>query len=139
MIAPTLRDINLVKVSPSTKATFDKALKITLKNQKEIGAYVCGKRKGNIINFNNATIRTSSNIDRNSFWFNPDSFPSIERSTCRGDDKLVALIHTHPDGNTKPSQRDRLASQKLDMIGCVFGRNGLRCYYDANDIQMKWE
>lgn len=132
---PTYDKAKTIKITPKTKKEFNKALNITLGNKKEIGVYVCGNQKSDTITFTDATIRTSSDLDKNSFQFNPNAFPSIERATCRNDDKLIALAHTHPNGNAIPSQRDRIASQQTDMVGCVIGKNESYCYYGKKDFR----
>jgi proteasome lid subunit RPN8/RPN11 len=110
------------------------AAELTTANRRELGIYACGRMEGDDLVLRNGALRTSSKFDSHSFHFNPDAFPSIEASTCRGRDSLVGLLHTHPDGNSRPSRKDRQVSLDMNLVGCVVSRGDISCFFGDLDL-----
>jgi proteasome lid subunit RPN8/RPN11 len=131
-----LKRAQVVTAAPSLRRLMRDALKVTETNRREIGIYACGRERGEEIHLTNGTLRTSNNFDSHSFQFKPESLPSLEASTCRRGDGLAALLHTHPDGNHRPSRRDRLTSYDMDLLGCVVGFEGTTCFFGDRDIPL---
>jgi proteasome lid subunit RPN8/RPN11 len=130
----SLKNSQNVKITPKVKGLFSDALDITLQNKKEIGIYACGNEFGDRITLTNGMIITSNTFDRNKFTFNIENHPSIENGICNGGGKLMALAHTHPDGNCIPSKQDRFISKSIDLLGCLIGIENTKCFYGDKDF-----
>lgn len=135
---PILKKARNVQIEHSLQDVIDSAVAITLTSGKELGVFACGKEAGGkTINMNKGMIKSSSNFDFNSFWFNPSEITSIESIVCSPDEKIISLIHTHPDGNSIPSQKDRESSLNNSLMGCVAGIDEIRCFYGTKDLLVR--
>lgn len=137
-ITPLLRKTERVEISPRLSDVLDDARDITNKTQKEVGIFTCGKfnKENNSVHLTDGEIYSSNRFDPHGFWFNADAIPSIERNLCKDGDRLISLMHTHPDGNIIPSQKDRTTSLDTNLLGCVVGWK-TRCFYGNKDINTK--
>jgi len=126
-----------VKFEQGIKGLINDAIEITAQNRKEVGIWACGNRQGSTIHLNGGILSPSSGFDARSFKFDMANIPSIERSACHQGDRLLGLLHTHPDGNHFPSQRDRFTSMTTDMLGCVIGSVRSSCYIGDNDLSVR--
>jgi len=102
---------------------------------REIGALVCGNIHEDHVTFSRSTTLMSNKFSLNSFWFNEREFPSIQKRRCDPNQEIVALIHTHPNGSSEPSQVDKNTSENLGLIGCSIGAFDMTCYIGDKVIE----
>lgn len=131
---PSLRRANRVSLSPEARALADVSTRATLRNKKEVGLFACGRERDGRITLDGGMIATSTRYGNHNFWFDTQNFPSVERSACREGSKMMAIVHSHPDGNAIPSRQDRVASLSSNLMGCVAGKDRLSCFYGDKDF-----
>lgn len=132
----SLRNSKNVKITPNVLRIFDDALDITIQKRKEMGIYVCGKEQKDNIVLTDGMLKSSNSPDEQKFTFDIENHPSLERTICDGYGNLMALAHTHPDGNSQPSRQDRYVSKNIHLMGCLVGLDDIKCFYGDKDYSV---